>query len=128
MTREKAKKRLQNTPRTRKTECVGVLIADTAKQIRSLGARCWEVASQSVAKKWHLVDLTENGFKCECRFHESRNGNRYKYITAVEVTVLRAEQAKRERQDGKPGKSIAMGRIGSICPRCRSDRYSKSWT
>ena len=128
MTKEKAKKRLQNRPQTRKIERAGVLIADTAKQIRGLGARRWEVASQSVAKKWYLVDLTENGFKCECKFHESRNGSRCKHIIAVEVTVLRAEQAKRERPDGKPGKSIVIGRIGYACPRCRSDRYSKNGT
>ena len=128
MAREKAKKRLQNAPRTRKIECASVLIADTAKQIRILGAKRWEVASQSVAKKWYLVDLTENGFKCECKFHESRNGSRCKHIIAVEVTVLRAEQSKRERQDEEPSKSIVMGRIGYVCPRCRSDRYSKNGT
>ena len=128
MAREKAKKRLQNAPRTRKIERAGVLIADTAKQIRSLGAKRWEVASQSVARKWYLVDLTENGFKCECKFHESRNGSRCKHIIAVEVTVLRAEQAKREEQGGKPGKPIVMGRIGYACPRCGSDRHSKNGT
>ena len=128
MTKEKAKKRLQNRPQTRKIERAGVLIADTAKQIRGLGARRWEVASQSVAKKWYLVDLTEDGFKCECKLHESRNGSRCKHIIAVEITVLRAEQAKREEKGGKPGKSIVMGRIGYACPRCRSDRYSKNGT
>ena len=34
MAREKAKRRLQNAPRTRKIERAGVLIADAAKQIR----------------------------------------------------------------------------------------------
>ena len=125
-------KRPRSDCRTRhepvKSECAGVLIADTAKQIRSLGAGRWEVASQSVAKKWYPMDLTENGFKCECKFHESRNGSRCKHIIAAEVTVLRAEQAKREEQGGKPGKSIVMGRIGSVCPKCRSDRCSKNGT
>ena len=85
--KSRKKRRRDSDPLT--IERRGIQIADGEGQIKHPYKKCWEVTSQFVSGKWYEVVLAENGFHCECKYHEEGGRRRCKHIAAIEITLMR---------------------------------------
>ena len=90
---KKGEKKRRKGSDPREIERHGIQIADNEGQIKRLYKKRWEVASQSVSGKRYEVVLAENGFHCECKYHEGGGGRRGKHLTAIEITLMREVKA-----------------------------------
>ena len=100
----------------------GIQIAYNEGQIKRLYKKRWEVASQSVSGKRYEVVLAENGFHCECKYHEEGGGRRCKHIAAMEITLMREAQAV------NPDGQLVIGPAEPACRKCGSGEHTRDAT
>ena len=103
----------------REIERRGIRIADNEGQIKRLYKKRWEVASRYVSGKRYEVVLADNGFHCECKYHEEGGGRRCKHMAAVETTLMGEAQAV------TLGKQLVIEPARPACPECASEAYRK---
>ena len=115
---KKPRKARQNRAPCREIGRRGVRIACKPGQVKTVGARRWSVASQSVPGKWYRVNLAGHGFTCECRHHESR-GSRCKHIIAAEIVLME------KTPEGEKSPPVTLGSLRPFCSHCKSNHHAK---